>query len=136
MTADDLRRRIQERLKEQRSQVRLLLQQREQLRGSLFARYGVCGKEGCACRTGRRHGPYYVLSVGAGGAGSFRYLSPDEAGRARQQVERYKRFRTGMRRLRTLNEEIVRLLKRYQASVSRGTGRRFRVAGQAKKSTT
>lgn len=134
MTPDELRRRIRRRLQEQRNQVKQLLQQREQLQGSLFARYGVCGKEGCACRTGQRHGPYYVLSVGTGGTGSFRYLSPAQAERARGQVARYKRFRTGMRRLKTINEEIVKLLRRYQASVSRGTGRRFGLERRTRKS--
>ncbi len=61
-------------LLEQRLLVEKLLRLREQLQGSLFARYGVCGKENCICRQGRKHGPYYVLSTRSGGKGGFAYL--------------------------------------------------------------
>ena len=65
---------MQARLAEQRALVQSLLRLREQLQGSLFARYGECGKEGCVCRRGSKHGPYYVLSTRSGGQGGFAYL--------------------------------------------------------------
>src|SRR5271169_6232446 len=125
--ADDLRRRIQMRVAAQRTLVRSLLEQREQLQGSLFARYGECGKETCACRRGHKHGPYYVLSVRSGGKGAFSYLEGSRLKQARSLVERYKTFRRGLKRLRTLNLEIVDLLRRYQAEMTRKAGRRLGV---------
>src|SRR5260370_15882883 len=74
MNADQIRRRVREKLREQRALVEELLREREQLRGSLFERWAVCGKEGCACREGRRHGPYYVLSTRSGGRGRLASL--------------------------------------------------------------
>lgn len=118
-TADQLRERIRTRLKEQRVLVQELLRQREQLQGSLFARYGRCGKEGCACREGRGHGPYYVLSTRSAGRGGFVYLDGDQAERARELVRRQRTFRAGLRRLRTLNLELVTLLRRYQQALLR-----------------
>jgi len=109
---DAIRRRVRQRLLEQRALVRDLLRRREQLRGSLFARYGVCGKENCACRTGRRHGPYYVLSTRTGGKGSFAYLEGALAEEARGLVTRHREFKAGLRRLRRVNAELLALLRR------------------------
>ena len=123
--ADDLRRRVRERLGEQRTLVQSLLRQRELLQGSLFMRYGECGKEGCACRQGRRHGPYYVLSSRSHGKGGFSYLEARQVREARALVGRYRAFRRGLRRLKKLNVDLVALLQRYQQAATRSGGRRL-----------
>lgn len=121
--SERLRNRILERVTEQRRLVRSLLALKQQMRGSLFARYGKCGKPSCTCRTGRGHGPYYVLANA--GPGGFAYLEPSRLATARRHVERYKEFKQGLARLRRLNEELVGLLKRYQKSVTHEGGRRL-----------
>jgi len=126
--AEDLRKRVRARLDEQRALVQALLQQRELLQGSLFARYGECGKEACACRQGRKHGPYYVLSMRSGGKGAFSYIEARRFREAQGLVERYRVFRQGLRRLKKLNLELVDLLRRYQEAVTRKGGRRLGVA--------
>ncbi len=131
LSPDEIRRRVQQRLREQRLLVRDLLRRREQLRGSLFARYGVCGKENCVCRTGRRHGPYYVLSTRTGGKGGFSYLEGPLAEEAKTLVRRHREFKGGMRRLRTVNAELLELLRRYQQAMSRRGGRRVGLSVQA-----
>lgn len=123
--AEAIRDRVREKLAEQRSLVETLLQLREQLQGSLFARYGVCGKESCVCRTGRKHGPYYVLSTRSGGRGGFAYLEQRRVAKARDLVGRHRRFRTGLRRLRRVNAELVGLLGRYQAAMARRGSRKL-----------
>lgn len=105
-----------------------LLRLREQLGGSLFSRYGECGKEACACRQGQKHGPYWVLSTRSGGKGGFSYLSAEAAAEAKALVDRYRAFKSGLRRLRRLNGEIVMLLRRYQAAMSRQGGQRLGVS--------
>ena len=64
-------------------------------RGSLSERYVKCGKPGCACAEDpkARHGPYYSLTRAVGGQTRSRFLSPEEAPRARQQIERGQQFR-------------------------------------------
>jgi hypothetical protein len=131
LSADTIRRRVQEKLEEQRALVRDLLERREQLRGSLFARYGVCGKESCACRTGRRHGPYYVLSTRSGGKGAFAYVEGARAEEARALVTRHREWKAGLRRLRKVNAELLALLRRYQQALSRQGGRRLGLSPQA-----
>jgi hypothetical protein len=129
--SDALRQRVLQRLAEQRALVQSLLRQREQLQGSLFTRWGVCGKANCACRTGAKHGPYYVLSTRGPAGGGFAYVESEKLAAARERVSGYRRFRRGLRKLRSLNLEIVRLLKRYQAAAARQGGRRLGLAASA-----
>jgi hypothetical protein len=125
---ETLRARVRARLADQRTLVLRLLHLREQLPGSLFARYGTCGKEACACRTGRKHGPYFVLSTRSGGKGGFQYLEDAQAQKARGLVERHREFQEGLRRLRRVNSELVSLLRRYQAAMARRSRRRLGVS--------
>jgi uncharacterized protein DUF6788 len=126
-----IRRQVRIRLREQGLLVRLLLQQREQLQGSLFPRYGVCGKPSCVCRTGRRHGPYYVLSSRSAGRGTFAYLDAADVEQARDLLRRHREFRRGMARLRKLNANLVALLRRYQQAVVRRGGERMGIHSHA-----
>jgi len=119
MQPEDIRRRVKARLEEQRNLVQSLLQLREQLHGSLFVRYGECGKETCVCRQGLKHGPYYVLSTHQGRGGRFAYLEKSQAEKARRLVARYREFRSGLARLKKLNLEVVALLRRYQQRIAR-----------------
>jgi hypothetical protein len=112
-------RRVRVLLLEQRALVASLLELREQLHGSLFTRFGVCGKPGCACARGVRHGPYHVLSTRRGGQAAFTYLQRGQVGDARRKVAGYRRFRHGMTRLRTLNRRLVAALQGYQRAVVR-----------------
>jgi hypothetical protein len=126
-----LRERIRAKLQEQRAVVSLLLRTKEQLRGSLFVRYGECGKETCVCRLGQRHGPYYVFSARNSSTTGFSYLEGGRLREAKALVGRYRVFRNGLRRLKKVNAELVTLLARYQKSmVSRG-GRRLGIGAQA-----
>lgn len=125
VTAEALRERVRARLAEQKALVLRLLLLREQLPGSLFARYGTCGKEACTCRTGAKHGPYFVLSTRSGGKGGFLYLEDAQAEEARALVERHREFREGLKRLRRVNVELVSLLRRYQAAMARQGQRRI-----------
>jgi hypothetical protein len=124
-----LERRIAARLDEQRRLVESLLELREQLPGSVFSRYARCGKPACACAAGGPlHGPYWVLSRRSGGRGSFAYVGRGYVGRTRQMVGRYRRFRSGLRKLRELNGELVELLRRYQEARISRAGRTLELA--------
>jgi hypothetical protein len=119
-----IRQRVRTKLQEQRALVEEMLRRREQLAGSLFVRFGVCGKEGCACRTGRKHGPYYVLSTRSAGRGGFSYLDEQQMAEARALVKAYREYRAGMRRLGRVGEQLVLLLRRYQEATTREGTRR------------
>lgn len=65
-------------------------------RGSVSARAMKCGRKDCRCQEDprARHGPYYSLTRAEGGKTRSRYLTADQAARARQQVEAGQAFRT------------------------------------------
>ena len=94
-------------------------------------RFGVCGKAGCACQSGRKHGPYYVLSTRSGGKGGFAYLDEQQMAEARALVKASREYRAGMRRLRRVGEQIVVLLRRYQDATTRQGSRRVGLPPQA-----
>jgi len=110
---------IRDRLNEHESLVDALLQEREQIRGSLFARFAVCGKAGCVCAQGERHGPYYVLSNRSGGEGAFVYLKQEQVSRIRELVNRNRRFKKGLKRLKGLSTKLQDLFARYETSAAR-----------------
>src|SRR5262245_40904760 len=120
-----LRKRVQAYLAEQRELVRTLLKLRAQLTGSVFARYGECGKAGCACQAGDKHGPYYVLSSRSAGQGAFVYLNGERVDEVRDLVQQSRAFRQGMARLRKLNQELVVALKTYQKATAKTGARRL-----------
>ena len=64
-------------------------------RGSVSARYVKCGKKGCPCGEDpqARHGPYPSLTRAVAGQTRSRYLSPEEAQKATEQVEAAHEFR-------------------------------------------
>ena len=132
MSTSQLRKRIQVQLREQRSLTQSLLALREQIRGSLFVRYGKCGKAECGCRLGRGHGPYYVFSSGSRGRGAFAYLAEQDVDVAKQLIDRSRSFQKTMRRLKKVNDELVILLRRYQAEAGRVGARRLGIAVVAK----
>ena len=130
LSPDTIRQRVRIRLREQRTLVEELLRKRELLSGSLFMRFGVCGKKGCVCQTGQKHGPYYILSTRSGGRGGFAYLDKTQARDARALVKASREYRTALGRLRKVNEQIVQLLKRYQEATARRGGKRVGVSLQ------
>ena len=123
-----LRKQVQRQLARQQELVRGLLALREQAQGSVFTRYGTCGKEGCACGEGRGHGPYFVLSARGKAGGGFVYLSREQAREARRLVAAGRSYRVGMARLKAMNDELLDLMKRYQRALAKSGGRKLGMA--------
>jgi hypothetical protein len=65
-------------------------------RGSLSERTIKCSKPGCACARDpkARHGPYFSLTRSRGGKTRSRFLTPEQAALARQQIEAGHEFRS------------------------------------------
>jgi len=64
-------------------------------RGSLSQRTIKCSKPGCACAQdpNARHGPYHSLTHAVEGKTHSRFLSPEQAQLARQQMDAGRKFR-------------------------------------------
>jgi hypothetical protein len=121
---------IRDRLIEHESLVDALLQEREQIRGSLFSRFAVCGKAGCCCAQGEKHGPYYVLSNRSAGEGGFVYLKGEQVSRVRELVDRHRRFKKGLKRLKGLSDRLHDLFVRYESSATAAGSRQAGLNGR------
>ena len=72
-----------------------LVDARPMRRGSLSKRAIKCGKPGCACAHDpkARHGPYFSLTRAVKGKTRSRFLTPEQADAARQQIDAGHEFR-------------------------------------------
>ena len=80
----------------------VLSQPKPMRRGSISERTMKCGKASCPCQQDptARHGPYYSLTRPLAGKTQSRYLSPEQAERAREQIEQGHKFREQVERYR------------------------------------
>ena len=72
-----------------------LAQPKPTRRGSLSERYVKCNKPGCPCaeHPEARHGPYFIVSRVAKGITKSRWLTAEQVGQAREQVQAAQQFR-------------------------------------------
>lgn len=72
-----------------------LAEPRPMRRGSVSERSMKCGRKECRCQQDpqARHGPYYSLTRVEEGKTKSRYLTAEQAGQARLQVEAGQQFR-------------------------------------------
>lgn len=89
--------------------LRSLTRPRPMVSGGLVERWVVCGKAGCRCSTGERHGPYYYRSVLVSGRPRLEYLGRDEQPDV-PLLKRYQGYQRQMARLNAIHRELVKLL--------------------------
>ena len=97
----------------------VLSQPQPMRRGSVSERTMKCGKAGCLCQEDpkARHGPYYSLTRPMAGKTHSRYLSPEQAELARQQIEQGHKFREQVEQYREACEQWADAqLERSQAA--------------------
>ena len=72
-----------------------LAEPRPMRRGSVSERSMKCGRKECRCHQDpkARHGPYYSLTRAEEGKTKSRYVTAEQAGQARRQVEAGQQFR-------------------------------------------
>jgi hypothetical protein len=85
----------------------VLSQPKPMRRGSVSERTMKCGKAGCPCQEDPkgRHGPYYSLTRPMAGKTHSRYLSPEQAELAQQQIEQGHTFLEQMEQYREACEQ-------------------------------
>src|SRR5713226_4344339 len=85
----------------------VLSQPKPMRRGSVSERTMKCGKAGCPCQEDpkARHGPYYSLTRPMAGKTHSRYLSPEQAELAQQQIEQGHTFLEQMEQYREACEQ-------------------------------
>ena len=80
------------------------------LRASLIERFTQCGKAGCKCMHGEKHGPAYYLTVSyAKGKTRQVYVSKDLQPLAERWVRNYHQAMTVLEEISSINLELIRL---------------------------
>ena len=79
------------------------------LRASLIERFTQCGKAGCKCMQGEKHGPAYYLTVSyAKGKTRQVYVSNDLQPLAEAWVRNYHQALTVLEEISSINLELIR----------------------------
>jgi len=80
------------------------------LRASLLERLTQCGKDGCKCMAGQKHGPSYYLTVSyPKGKTRQIYVSKDLKETAESWIENYHRIWEALEEISQINLELLRL---------------------------
>jgi hypothetical protein len=87
----------------------------EMLQGSLVVLYRKCGKKGCRCERGEKHGPAYYLSYKEGGTTRMVYIPVSRLGEVKKAMEAFPRYWELGVELARLNLEQMRLRKKEEA---------------------
>ncbi|MGB9835039.1 MAG: DUF6788 family protein [Methanothermobacter tenebrarum] len=82
------------------------------LQGSLVTLYRRCGKKGCRCERGEKHGPAYYLSFKEDGVTRMIYIPVSRLGEVRKAMEAFSRYWELGVRLSRLNLELMGLRRR------------------------
>jgi Family of unknown function (DUF6788) len=66
------------------------------LAGSLVAQHTTCGKAGCRCTRGEKHGPLYYLYWKDQGRSRSRYVPREQVSVVRRQIRQYQQFQRAL----------------------------------------
>jgi hypothetical protein len=80
------------------------------LRGSFVEQFLTCGKAVCPCHQGRKHGPYYYLTVcvAAGKIRKFLLKTAEQQQQARAGTAAYRQFLERLEELSQINADLLR----------------------------
>jgi hypothetical protein len=85
---------------------------REILRGSLTERFLTCGKPGCRCARGERHGPVWYLSVSLDQSHRTGSTVPShQLDQVRRGIASYHRVQEHLEEISDINRELLRRAK-------------------------
>jgi hypothetical protein len=91
----------------------------ESLPGEVCAQYIRCGKSGCRCEQGQRHGPYYYRIWREGDQVHKVYVKRSELGMVRQACASYRLQRQLLRDTHNERERLARRILREQRDATR-----------------
>ena len=78
------------------------------IQGSLAEKYLPCGKEGCKCKEGELHGPFYYLIYPEEGKQKTLYVRKDRLKEVREGIKAYKRARKAINKVAAMNRKLLK----------------------------
>ncbi|MFH1233675.1 MAG: DUF6788 family protein [Patescibacteria group bacterium] len=85
--------------------------------GTLVERYVVCGKPGCKCTMGAKHGPFLYLYKMVDGKNIRSYINKKDI-KLIKALGRYKLYQQKLAEIRGLNKEINELFNKLRDGLS------------------
>ena len=73
--------------------------------------YRKCGKQGCKCQTGDKHGPYPAIQLKIKNKRTIKMIKKDDVDEIEKKVNQYKEYQDGLASINKLNKKIHELLK-------------------------
>lgn len=86
--------------------------------GTLVKRYVICGKPGCKCSKGFKHGPFLYLYKIVNGVNIRNYINKKNT-KTIKALGRYKTFQQNLAEVRILNKEINELFNDLRDGLSK-----------------
>jgi len=88
-----------------------LLHPKPMIIGSLYEVYKTCSKENCCCKKGKRHGPFFALSISVEAKRRVKIVRKDDLTAVREKALAYQSFQKGLAKIRKTDKEIAVLLE-------------------------
>ena len=102
-------------LKQKREKlVKELALSKEMLQGTLVEKYLECGKTGCKCNRGQKHGPKYYLSYKFGGVTKMLYVPKDMLSEVKNQSWLYKKYKKAGQAISDINKQLLVISKKQR----------------------
>jgi len=77
------------------------------LPGEVCAQYIRCGKSGCRCRLGERHGPYYYRIWREGSRVQKAYVRREDLDAVQAACDAYRTYQRHLRQMRLQREKLT-----------------------------
>ena len=78
------------------------------MQGTLHERYLPCGKEGCKCKKGEKHGPFYYLVYQEDGRQRTQYIPRRKLKEVKEAVKAYKKVKGILAEVAEINRKLLR----------------------------
>ncbi len=109
-----IRQKIYQLRKRREVYIERLLHPRPMIIGSLYEVYKTCSKENCCCKKGKRHGPFFALSISVEAKRSVKIVRKNDLTAVREKALAYQSFQKGLAKIRKTDKEIVILLEQIK----------------------
>jgi len=109
-----IRQKIYQLRKKRGAYIEKLLHPRPMIIGSLYEVYKTCSKPNCCCKKGKKHGPFFALSISVEAKRSVKIVRKDDLTAVREKALAYQSFQKGLAKIRKTDKEIVILLEQIK----------------------
>lgn len=113
MDLSKLRQKLNRLAKERTEYEITIMKHNSLIKGSLVEQYKVCGKKGCRCRKGEKHGPYYYLSNKVQGKTQLLPVTKEHS-KIKQKALNYREFRKAREKWVKVNASMLHLIDQIE----------------------